>query len=132
MMERRSRWLELEERLIRLKEMYCLYCVLDPYNSSTSINHAATECGRVRADKKMERLRVRVAEELREQRLPGHECGCIRCLMPKNICLKQQENNGLGEEECLMGEFLAETMTVLFLFPRADERDDSRATGRFG
>ena len=116
MMERRSRWLELEERLLRLKEMYCLYCVLDPYNSSNSINHAATECGRVRADKEMEGLRGRVAGELREQRLPRHECGCIRCLMPKNMCLKQQENNGLGEEECLMGGFLGETMAVLFRF----------------
>lgn len=51
MMERRSRWLELEERLIELKEMYCMYCLLDPYNTSKSIHHAAMECRRMQGDK---------------------------------------------------------------------------------
>jgi len=121
MMERRSRWLDLEEKLLQLKEMYCMYCVLDPYNTSNSINHAGTECRAMQGDKKMKLVRGQVEGELRQQRLPPHECGCIQCLIPKNICLKQQENNGLGEGECLMGRFLVETMAVLFRFQERTE-----------
>lgn len=121
MMERRSRWLDLEQKLLQLKEMYCMYCVLDPYNTSNSINHAGTECRAMQGDKKMKLVRGQVEGELRQQRLPPHECGCIQCLIPKNICLKQQENNGLGEGECLMGRFLVETIAVLFRFQERTE-----------
>ena len=42
--------------------------------------------------------------------------------MPKNICLKQQENNRLEEEECLIEGFLEETIAVLFRFRSQTER----------
>ena len=114
--ERRIRWLELEERLLNLKEMYCMYCILDPYNTSNSINHSSVECKRLPEDKAMLQVQKQVQAELRTQHLPAHECGCFRCLMPKNICTKQQENNGLAEDVCFMGRFLPDTIAVLFQF----------------
>lgn len=116
MRERRARWLELEERLLQLKEMHCLYCLLDPYNSSTGSHHALSECQRIGKDAKASPLRGQVTHELRVQQLPRAGSGCFRCLMPKNICGKQQDNHRLGEGECLMGSFLIDAMAVLFHF----------------
>ena len=117
MRERRGQWLALEQQLLGLKEMYCMYCILDPHNPSSSINHSLLECKRVAGDAEMSRLRQGVGDELRQQRLPPTGCGCIQCLMPKNICAKQQEaNSGLGEGECLMGSFLVAMIAVLFRF----------------
>jgi superfamily II DNA/RNA helicase len=114
--ERRGQWLELEDNLLRLKEMYCMYCILDPYNTSDSINHALVECKRAPADRVMLQLREAVPAELRVQKLPPSGCGCFRCLMPKNICVKQQEANGLAGEECFTGTFLPDMVAVLFRF----------------
>lgn len=114
--ERRGQWLELEAKLLELKEMHCLYCIVDPYNRGNGINHSWLECKRMPKDAGMSRLREAVGNELRSQGLPPKEGGCFRCLMPKNICTKQQENNGLDEETCFMGTFLPDTLAVLFRF----------------
>ena len=122
MRERREQWLTLEERLLGLKEMYCMYCILDPYNVSNGINHSLIECKRVSRDEEASRLRRAVRDELRRQKLPATRCGCMQCLIPKNICAKQQESNReLGEGECLMGGFLVDVMAVLFRFREVAE-----------
>lgn len=116
MRDRRSRWLDLEDKLLKLKEMYCTYCLLDPYNPSPSIHHAQVECPRCCKDPIASRLRQQVKRELVGQQLPRPGSGCFRCLMPKNLCTKQQENNRLEEDECLMDSFLPDTIAVLFQF----------------
>ena len=68
------------------------------------------------ADKAISRAREQVYAELKAQKLPQRERGCFRCLVPKNICTKQQENNGLAEDEYFMGRFLLDVIAVLYQF----------------
>ena len=67
-------------------------------------------------NKAMSQAHKQVQAKHRVQKLPQRESGCFRCLIPKNICTKQQENNKLVEDECFMGRFLPDMIAILFHF----------------
>lgn len=106
--------LRLEMALSELKEGSCFYCLLDPYRPDRSVFHPIGECPRAERDRKFQDLKQRIARGLLEQRLPLTGSGCFRCLIPKNLCKRQAESNGLEEDSCFMGTFLKDALAIIF------------------